>query len=536
MRVLYLALLLAFGLGGLAPHLRGPAVADPDEGREELARLRAAAGAGRWEEVQSRVPALLRAYPRGPIAAEAAGLGSEAAWRLRRFEASLAYAERYLELAPEGARAERYALRRGETLFRLRRGPEARAALDALLRAHPSAPAEARARELLRRIDPPEVERRGDVVLDYAGKYVGDPRWAARVEEVIRALPGARRRVSARLGPGAGTEAPVRIRFRDTGEHPDGRTMVTAMELVGTQLRSAIVVRTERLLVGYDLETMLAHELTHAQQQTQLGERTDGSSTWAREGAAMWVAEQGARRLRTDVWGLAQSQDGGAAHPLLDGLRSPHRLRDYSEDWLAFAWIEATRGAPATRDLCARIGASPDVEGAYAAAAALPFPEAEARARAWAESRVREHLAGADAFLAARRLARERRHAEALAAFDALLALTPEHPFAPPARLHRAIALAHVRRFDEALAELTAIERSPWADVLAGEAVEERLKISAARHDLAGVEAAGSVFLRDFSFADPARLAAARALWSKAGGTPPPPDGSPGAPVEDEDS
>ncbi len=527
----------------LAPILVGAALAlgvpsasgGPDDGGAERVRLVEAAKANRWEEVRTQAEAFLAAHPDGRWAAEAAELGSEANWRLRRYEESLVYAERCLRIAPAGDRAERCALRRGETLFRLRRGPQARSALDAFLASHPSGPAGARARTLLRRIDPKETDVRGDVVLDYAGKYVGDPRLAARIDEVVRALPSARRRVRERMGLPPGEGPPLRVRFCDTGESRDGHYAVTAMELVGTALRSAVVIRTERLIVGYDVETVLTHELTHVQQQATLGERTDGRSTWATEGAAMWVAEQGPRRLRTDLWSVVTARDG-AADPLLDGLRTKHRLRDYLEDWLAFAWIEETKGVDAARALCRRVAETSDVETAYAEAAGMPFADAQARARAWAEARVRAGLADADVCVAARQLVKERRYLDAVAAFDAILATTPEHPFAPFARLDRAIALAHARRFKEGLTELAAIERSPWADVLAGEALEQRFKIAVARKDLAGVEAVGARFLRDFSFSDPARLAAVRDSWTQAGGFPPPPDATPAEASEDDDA
>lgn len=498
-----------------------PLHAGPEDGRREYALLVEAAKAKRWAEALPLAVALVERHPDAPFAASATYLASESAWQVRRYELSLAYADRYGRTFPRAERATRMGLRRGEALFRLGRGADARAAFEAFLRSGPDAGIARRARDLLARIDPADVTVRGSVVLDYRGKYEGDPTFSQRMAEVERVVPEALRRVRERIGLADGEVPSFRIRFRDTGEIPEGTFMSSITELVGDAPRLAVVVRTEKLVVGYDLTSVLCHELTHVVLRGHLGYAADAVPPWAREGSAMWVAEQGRRRLTTDLWSLA-----GVADPLpaiLDGLTDPTQVDDYAENWLAFAWIEATKGLEAARGLVRRICERGDADAAFAAAAGLPFAAALAQERTWAEAVVRADLAERGAYLEARNVFATGKPADAVAAYDALLSARPDHLFAPKARMDRAVALSKAARFREANAAFAEILASPWADEFADDVVESRARAAAAHKDLKGVELWGGRFLRDFSWSKAPRLEQVRALWTKAGGTPPPP-------------
>jgi hypothetical protein len=296
------------------------------------------------------------------------------------------------------------------------------------------------------------------------------------------------------------------------------------------------VVRTERLMAAEDVASVLTHELAHVQHRESLGDALDAVPRWAREGLAMWIAEQGPDRLHADEVGHGSKPGSDPAAALLNGLAGPHTLNDYAEDWLAFAWLESTKGVEAVHAFARRLLEVPDAEGAFGAAAGMPFAAAAAQALAWSRARIAADMADRDAYLAAKKPLSEGKAAEAVASLDAFLAASPNHLFAPRARLDRAVALARSGRAKEALAVFDEIERSPWVTTFGDDILEQRARIAAAHHDLPAVEAAASRFLRDYSWMETKRLDAMRALWQKAGGTPPPPPSPDLAPGAEDDS
>lgn len=527
-------LVVAAGTGPWCPGR--VALADPRDERAATAELVAAARAGRWDEAARLAAGLLA--PGGGARQRPLALyyASEAAWHLRRYGECLDRAEAYLQEFPREPGAARLRLRRGEAFFRLGRATSARTALEAVLASAPTPDAAARARSLLARIDPVERTVRGHVVLDYDGKYVGDARLVARIAEVERVLPEALAQVARALGEPQDPTPPFRVRFRDTGARTESLLMVTANDLVLGVQRPAIEVRTERLVVGYDLRAVLAHELVHVWQRHRLGEAASAVPVWAREGSAMWVAGQGPHRLLTDLWGSVGTSEADPASVLIDGLAGRHDVRDYAEDALAFAWLEERVGADGVRTLLRRVLAGADLTEQVATAVGKPYPEALVEARAWAEAHVRAHEADRQAYLAVRRRLTTGPPGQAVAAYDAFLATAAENLYLPKARMDRAVALARAGRAREALEAFDEVERSPSGEVFAGEILEQRVRLAAARRDLPSLEVAGGRFLKDFSWVDRKRLASVREVWARAGGTPPPePPEAPLTPDDDEE-
>ncbi|MCC7138046.1 MAG: hypothetical protein IT460_06405 [Planctomycetes bacterium] len=520
--------------------LPGPtAAAGPDPVRGAYDEVLAAWKAKRWDDVRAKAAAFLEAHADYVHAHSARFMAAQAAWSTRRYDDVLAQVDRYLADFPAKEYADRLEVLKGEALFKLRRGPEAKAVLGGFVERKPGAKAAAEARTWLARIDPADRTVRGPVVLDYDGKYAGDPAFLARVAEVERLVPEAVARSARRLGLAASDAPPFRVRFADTGERPDTTHMETREELHGAVVVQALVVRTEALMARlFDVARTLTHELVHVRHRHALGEPYYGVPKWAREGLAVWAAEQGPTRLPLLYNLLATNpKTEDAVARLVNGLRGPHTTDDYGEDWLAFRFVEETKGADAVGRLVRRLLRDPDVEAAFAEAAGTPFPAFEQAARAWAQDRVRRDLGDREAYLAARRAAAAGTPAEAVAAFDAFLAAHPAHALASRARYDRAAALFRAGRLADAAAAFDALERDPLAEIFRDDVAEHRVRVAAARGDAAALEAAAKAFVRDFSWVGKDRLTAVRALWTKGrDAAPPVPADKPDpAPARDDD-
>jgi outer membrane protein assembly factor BamD (BamD/ComL family) len=508
------------------------ALAAPDPVRTEYDAVLLAFKAEKWAETRSLAARFVAAHPDYKHAHSALYMSAEAAYSLRLFADVVADVDRYRKSYGGQSYESTLALLRARALFKLRRGAEAKEAFDAIIALGSAEKTAAEARAWRARIDPQDRVVRGMVVLDYDGKFAKDPRLSAAMAEVERLAPAALDAVRARLDLPAGSRPPCRIRFRDTGERPDTVDMQTIEELSGTDVVQALVVRTERLLTRqYDVQTTLTHELTHVWHRHALGEPYYGVPKWAREGLALWVAKQGPERLRA-LYNLRATDPSAtdAVEPFVNGLAGKHTLDDYGEDWLAFAWVESTKGESAVRALGRSLLESADVEGAFAKASGLPFAEAAVRMRAFAEKRVRDDLSVREAYFVPRRLLLAKKFSEAASAYQAMLAEAPDHVLAPAARLDRALALLRAGRTDDAEAAFAAIEKGALSGLYHDDAAEYAARIAAERRDGARLAAAKEAFVRDFSWVDSKRLARVRALTAGPAATPQPPSPPPEPP------
>jgi|GEM_PF-3038490 len=523
----------------LAVGARPVRAADPpaDAARPAYDRVLAAFKGQRHAEALDLARAFVAAHPDDKFAHSARYMAAQAAFSLRRYDDAVAEADHYLARFPTASYADRLTLRRAQAHFKARRAKEAAAGFDAFVAAQPGSSLADEARRWRARIDPPDIEVRGSVVLDYAGKYRGDAAFAARVAEVERLVPEAVRRLRARLALPAGPPPPFRVRFADIGERPDDLHMSTSEELVDGEVRQALKIYAEPLVLRrYDLADTLTHELLHVWHRHALGEPYYDVPKWAREGLAVWAAGQGPGRLDLlyNLFATNPRTDDPAAK-IVNGLGGKHSVADYGEDYLAFAWVEAGQGLVGVQALGRRLLASPDVAGAFAAAAGMPFPDVEAAVRGHATAVVTKALAGREAYLAPRRVLDAGPAADAVAAFDAYLKAQPKAVFAPRARYDRAVALFQAGRHADALAAFDAVLQEPLAELFVDDVFEYRVKIAAARGDAAALEAAARAFVRDCSWVSKPRMAAVRALWTKgkdaAAAIPPaaPEDDAPGA-------
>lgn len=525
------------GLGGERASRPAHAADDPD--RPAYDRVLAAFKAKRSAEALEAARAFVAAHPDHKFAHSALYMAAQSAYDLRRWDDAVAEADRYLARFPTADYADRLAVRRAQAHFKARRAKEAAAGFDAFVAAKPGTALADEARAWRARIDPVDRDVRGNVVLDYAGKYRGDATFAARVAEVERLVPEAVKRIRARLGLPAGPTPPFRVRFADIGERPDDLHMSTSEELVGGEVRQALRILTEPLVLRrYDLADTLTHELLHVWHRHALGEPYYDVPKWAREGLSVWAAGQGPGRvaLLTVLFGT----DPKVADPvgrLVNGLGGAHTVVDYAEDFLAFAWVEERKGLAGVQALARRLLASADAAGAFADAAGLAFPEVEAAVRGYATTAVSAALVGRDAYLEARRAVDAGPPDAALAAVDAYLAAHPKAPFAPRARYDRALALFRAGRHAEARVAFDAVLREPLAELYVDDVLEYRVRIAAASGDAAALETAARAFVRDCSWVSKARIAAVRKLWTQgkdaAAALPPAPEAPPGGDDDD---
>lgn len=277
--------------------------------------------------------------------------------------------------------------------------------------------------------------------LAYEGKYAGDARLERIREELPARVAAARERLAALLGE----ELPdVEVRLADAGRDPSGAWA----ESTG----GVLVLKTEYLVIGaYDLDATLVHELFHCLHRTRLGERRYlATPAWAREGAALYVAGQGAARAR--VLAAHAGADPTLDDPvgrLVDGLDGRHGFLDYYEDVAAFEAVEARHGREAALALVRALLGTEDVAAAVRAACGEDMETferaAEERARAVLQPLVAE---GRAPLLAARR------HLDAGEPARALETLQGEGVYGPAAAYWAARALHALGRDREALARL----------------------------------------------------------------------------------
>ncbi|MBI3272254.1 MAG: tetratricopeptide repeat protein [Planctomycetes bacterium] len=145
-----------------------------------------------------------------------------------------------------------------------------------------------------------------------------------------------------------------------------------------------ITVMAEYVVAGVvDLDREILHETVHAAFALRLGDGFARLPPWIREGLALWTAGQGPERVRYYLAHRDALDDPGV---LINGLDGPHGLRDYPEDFLAFDYVEARRGAEAVRRFAALLLDGRPWSAALAEATGEDWPAFQAAARVHARA------------------------------------------------------------------------------------------------------------------------------------------------------
>ena len=179
-----------------------------------------------------------------------------------------------------------------------------------------------------------------------------------------------------------------------------------------------------------DLPTVLTHELVHAVMRDRMGPEAYGRlPTWAREGLAVHVADQGPRHLQRTLL-VYESVEA-----LMTGLVEDGRdVRMYPYSWLAVAYLDREGGPAALRRWARGLVAGRDVRAAVLDVVGGTWRGFEAGVRAYAQARVEEAAAGLDLVRRARRLYRAQRFPETRTVCALFLKTYPASAFAPTAR------------------------------------------------------------------------------------------------------
>jgi hypothetical protein len=399
----------------------------------------------RHEEAEERARSYLEAFPTGAAAGLVSYELAAALEGMRSFdEAAAAY------LAITGRYAERARYRRGVALFRGRRFAESREALTQFLEAWPESRYASTAKDYLFRTDAGFAKIEDGIVADYAGKYVGDPRF----EEIRTRLPALRKAALERIGEVLGRPPPESflIRFADAGSDRSGNAAQTRIELSGGEVHQVLILKTEYLVLdAHDLSRTLVHELYHCLQRELLGEEHFRVPKWVREGSAIFVAGQADERIRLLAAQAGRRRD--LADPLgflVDGLDGRHTSDDYAEDVAAFEWVEEKWGRERLLAFLRKLLETSDVDAAIEETLEVPPLAFREQARAWTLRRLEPLVSDGRAELL--------RAMELLASGDpggALKAMPGESKtYAPVVSYYRARALYDAGRTEEALREI----------------------------------------------------------------------------------
>jgi hypothetical protein len=195
---------------------------------------------------------------------------------------------------------------------------------------------------------------------------------------------------------------------------------------------------------AFDVDATLAHELVHCLQRR--GGSYDALPAWAREGAALYVADQGASRARAlaTIVGIDASRERPVA-ALVDGLEGAHDLHDYYEDAAAFEVLGEERAVAFARGLLKQADPGPLLKEVAGMTIARLDEAARGRAMEILAPLVEEGRAD---YLTARA------KLDAGDAKGALAALAPRGAYAAPSALVRAAALRRLGRDVDALRHL----------------------------------------------------------------------------------
>jgi len=268
-----------------------------------------------------------------------------------------------------------------------------------------------------------------------------------RLERFRAALPARVAAAHEELAGTLGVDVPrFEVRIEDAGADRSG----AFAEVRDVRGETVLFLKSEYCVLGaFDVERTLVHELFHCLHRKRLGAAAYARTPeWAREGAALWVAGQGAARAR--VLAAFAGRDARFADPvarLVDGLEGPHDFLDYYEDAAAFEAVEERHGRDEALALVRALLETRDVRRAIRDVLGEEF-EAFERAAAARARRVLRPLVetGRGPLLEATR------RIEVKDAEGALAALEPKGVYRAASALVRARALERAGRAAEALA------------------------------------------------------------------------------------
>lgn len=380
--------------------------------------------------------------------------------RARKLAECIEQCDENLAAMPDAKAAARWIYMKGETLFRLWRFEEAKAALEAFVVEHPESSLVRNARYYLDRIDPDWVVDENGIVAGYAGKYVGDVRLAAALVDLPKHVEAAYAGIRKRLGVDLRGKVNLVFRFEDAGARGGDRAY-TATIARGGKPAIEMLFRTEYIVLSTtDFASRIHHEMKHAGFRQLMGQAYLNLPKWVKEGLAVYGADQLAVResaiLGDTVFG------GGDPEKIVRRIDSrDFGLDDYLASALAFTWLESKQRGNVKR-FCKRLLAGEDHREIFGDLAGMPVEKALEQAQEFARARVetllgtgyREYRAVRDANFAAARKGNDARNAWLLddgeEAYTAWLGKYKGHPLEPNARYRLGKALVYAGRNAEA--------------------------------------------------------------------------------------
>ncbi len=367
------------------------------------------------------------------------------------------------------------------------------------------------------------LQQRPSPVDAYRGKFEGDGAHRKRMLAVREALPGARARLARALGrePDDLPAVPVGVADRPVGMN--GLGAFTTGDPRQPDFPPVIVVPSEILALDvFGIEDLLVHELAHAFFMVELGVRYEVLPAWVIEGLPQALAgdfERNASMILADAllqdpyrfvdpgfWtaralDLAGGPCGGTHHPAVGlalwGLEE-QPTRSIAQSLIA--WLLLEEAGPGVEVL----GTGEDLESVFERGsreamrrlesrrqAALPAIVQVLQARGSGPAAVVEKTAdllpgisgglehGFILWERARALQQVGRPADALEAFDALLAKRLEQPsYIEISRAGRIECLTALGRRDAALRALEDLQRDALGAVIAGWAAQEHARLT----------------------------------------------------------
>lgn len=127
----------------------------------------------------------------------------------------------------------------------------------------------------------------------YRGKYAGDARHLARIEALRAALPGARKRLAARLGREETALPRCPVGVADVYPGSGQVSAITEVDHHCPSIPPVVIVFSEGLaLDSENVESVLVHELCHAVLSIELGAHYAELPVWVSESISQWAAGQ----------------------------------------------------------------------------------------------------------------------------------------------------------------------------------------------------------------------------------------------------
>jgi len=287
--------------------------------------------------------------------------------------------------------------------------------------------------------------------LVYDGSLAEDPRF----ERAAAAIRGGQEQnlalASERIGVAANPDVPVHVLFQDLRDED----VLAQTWREGDAVYLAFSVPA--LVLGYRDERRVQHELVHAVLRSRM-DPADYRATpkWAREGVAVWAADQQEIKLDQELRNHSGNADAFTRIAAdLDTVES-FGVKDYYAAGMRFSWLEERGGEEAVRGWVSDVLSGTDVDAAFAKRSGVSLEEARERSRAYTLERVeaRAESAGWGAYKATAE------DPEALAAF---VEEHPTSPLVPDAHRERYKAACKAKDVETCLSLATELRKDPEA-------------------------------------------------------------------------